>query len=274
LVKDIGLDGLDVDWEYPADEAQANDYVALLRTTREALQAYSNSLPGSPHFELTIACPAGAWAYRRLKLHEMDQYLDFWNLMAYDFSGSWGEKAAHQANISPSQHAPETTPYSADAAIEHYVQQGISPDKIVLGMPLYGRAFAGTDGPGHGYSGTGEGSWEAGVWDYKALPRPGSVIEHDTQAIASWTYNPHTKTMITYDTPQTAAAKVEYIKHRGLGGAMWWESSGDKMGEESLINLVVQGLGGFEGRHMQRRDNLLEYPHSKYENLRKGMPGE
>lgn len=80
--------------------------------------------------------------------------------------------------------------------------------------------------------------------------------------------------MVSYDDPQNAAAKSEYIKRRRLGGAMWWESSGDKVGEESLINLVAQGLGGFEGKHMDHGMNCLDYPASKYDNLRKGMPGE
>jgi len=80
--------------------------------------------------------------------------------------------------------------------------------------------------------------------------------------------------MIIYDTPQNAAAKVDYIRAAGLGGAMWWETSGDKSGEDSLINLVYQGLGGFQGRHVEQCTNVLEYPQSRYDNLRKGMPGE
>lgn len=57
---------------------------------------------------------------------------------------------------------------------------------------------------------------------------------------------------------------------------MWWESSGDHAANnsESLINLVVQGLGGYGGKHMEQRENCLQYSGSKYENLRKGMPGE
>lgn len=82
--------------------------------------------------------------------------------------------------------------------------------------------------------------------------------------------------MISYDSPQVAAEKVAYIKSRNLGGGMWWESSGDHPSNhsESLVNIVVQGLGGYEGRHMERRENCLEYPESKFENLRNGMPGE
>ena len=98
---------------------------------------------------------------------------------------------------------------------------------------------------------------------------------HDPEAIASYCYDAASKTMVSYDSPQVAAEKVQYIKQAGLGGAMWWETSGDRSCKEegSLINIVVQGLGGFEGRHMERRENELGYPESKYDNLRNGCPG-
>ena len=81
--------------------------------------------------------------------------------------------------------------------------------------------------------------------------------------------------MVSYDDPQVAAEKVQYIKSNGLGGGMWWESSADRPSNDSqsLINIVVQGLGGFEGRHMEHQPNELNYPESKYDNLRNGMPG-
>jgi chitinase len=67
---------------------------------------------------------------------------------------------------------------------------------------------------------------------------------------------------------------MEYIKDHGIGGAMWWESSGDKAGEESLINTVYVGMKNCDGRGIERSDNQLEYPESKFENLKKGFPGE
>lgn len=110
----------------------------------------------------------------------------------------------------------------------------------------------------------------------QALPKPGAQVQHDPEAIASWSYDPSTRTMVSYDSPQVAAEKVEYIKRMGLGGGMWWESSGDHPinHEGSLIRIVVDGLGGFEGRHMEHSANTLEYPQSKYENLSEGMPNE
>lgn len=82
--------------------------------------------------------------------------------------------------------------------------------------------------------------------------------------------------MVSYDSPHVASEKVQYIKQLGLGGGMWWESSGDHPADhdESLINIVVQGLGGFEGRHTEHQANELEYPESKYDNLKAGMPSE
>ncbi|KAL6721176.1 Chitinase 4 [Lecanora helva] len=264
LVKDLGLDGLDIDWEYPKDTPEAENFVHLLKETRNALDAVDH--PITNKMLLTIACPAGAQNYEKLHLREMDRYLDFWNLMAYDYAGSWDSKAGHQSNLHPSHHDPASTPFSTSAAIQHYLSKDVPASKIVLGMPLYGRAFASTDGPGKLFSGTGEGSWEQGVWDYKALPQPGANEALDHQSGASWSYDGQKRLMVSYDTLEMAKIKAEYVKKQGLGGTMWWESSGDKKGHESIIGNVVEALGSLD-----RSNNTLTYTESKYDNLRNGF---
>ncbi|KAL8761690.1 MAG: hypothetical protein Q9184_002225 [Pyrenodesmia sp. 2 TL-2023] len=263
LVKDLGFDGLDIDWEYPKDAAEAQNYVDLLAEIRKGLDGVHHQ----GKMLLTIACPAGAKNYEILKLKAMDKYLDFWNLMAYDYAGSWDSNAGHQANLFPDSDNPSSTPFSTAVAVEYYTSHGVASSKIVLGMPLYGRAFAATEGPGKPYSGIGEGSYEKGIWDFKVLPKDGAKEFVDRKIGASWSYDAGSKVMISYDNAEIAEQKIKYVKNQKLGGAMWWESSGDKKGGESLISKVVDGL-----KNMDKSKNTLEYPESKYDNLKKGMP--
>ena len=272
LVKNLGFDGLDIDWEYPQNAAEAQAFVDLLAACRKELNAFASTLSGSHHFELTVACPAGSQNFQKMDIHGMDQYLDFWNLMAYDYAGSWDAVAAHQANLYRSRDDPSTTPFSTVAAIDHYLNNGVSSDKMVVGMPLYGRAFENTDGPGKSYQGIGDGTWERGVYDYKKLPLQGAQEAYDEAAAASYCYSPQQRILVTYDTPAMTKVKAEFITQRGLGGAMWWESSADKEGADSLIGTVVDGMGG-PGSLLQQ-ENCLEYPHTKYDNLKNGFPDQ
>lgn len=209
----------------------------------------------------------------------MDQYLTFWNLMCYDFAGGWAQPAAHQANLYPSHTNPAATPFAASTAIDYYTSHGVDPGKIVLGMPLYGRVFAGTDGPGKPYRdiGTG-GSWETGIWDFKALPLPGAQEEYDGAnpgdgCGASWSYDTSQKIMTTYDTVPMVKAKAQYVKGRGLGGGMWWESSADRPQNQGS---AVQGFNdemASMGLAMRQVQNCLDYPESKYDNIKNKMGG-
>ncbi|KAK0101549.1 hypothetical protein ONS95_006716 [Cadophora gregata] len=266
LLKDFGFDGLDIDWEYPKSPAEAEHFVLLLKACRDAMDSYSGNLPHKHHFELTVACPAGPQNYNIMDIRGMDKYLDFWNLMAYDYAGSWDSCAGHQSNIKPSEHNSAATPFNTEQAVEHYKQQGVYPSKIVLGMPLYGRAFQNTEGLGKAYSGVGEGSWENGVFDYKALPLPGAEEKYDNEAMATYSYDSAKKHLVTYDTCQMAREKAQWIRKCQLGGAMWWESSSDREGEHSLIGTVIEVLDD-----MQTRKNCIEYPNSKFDNLRNGF---
>ncbi|KAL4786207.1 glycoside hydrolase superfamily [Aspergillus varians] len=272
LIIDLGFDGIDIDWEYPQNDEQAQNYVDLLRRCREALSAAQ----GDRRFQLTVAVPAGAENYNRLRLREMTQYLDFYNLMAYDYAGSWDQTAGHQANLYPSSANPTSTPFNTVQAVNYYINAaGVPPHKVVLGMPIYGRAFENTDGPGHPYSGIGQGTWEQGVYDYKALPRPGATEYLDTAVGASWSYDPSARTMISYDTVAMADIKARYIHDHGLGGAMWWETSADKGGKAankadgSLIGAFAENVGGVHA--LDQSENAIHYPDSRYNNLQAGF---
>lgn len=156
----------------------------------------------------------------------------------------WSTVAGHMANVFPSTSNPASTPFNTDQAVSYYTTNGVAPSKINLGIPLYGRSFLQTDGPGTAYNGVGPGEWEGGpgVWDYKALPQAGATVYELDQPIASYSYDPNQKIMISYDTPNVVNWKGDYIQQKGIGGGMYWESSGDKSGNESLIATVCNSI--------------------------------
>lgn len=272
IIEDIGFDGIDIDWEYPKGSDQAANFVELLREVRQELDraAATRHHGHRPRFLLTIAASAGPQHYNEINPAAMDQYLDFWNLMAYDYAGSWDSTSGHQANLFPSKSNPTSTPFNTDQALRYYTSHGVRPDKLVIGMPLYGRAFQQTSGPGTAYSGIGEGSWENGIWDYKKLPLDGCTEHVDREAVASWCYNPQSGLMVSYDNAEVAQIKADFIRRNGFGGAMWWESSADRQpGQGSLIETVIGGCGGF-GR-LETSQNYLDYPNSQYDNVKNRM---
>ncbi|KAL4953853.1 glycoside hydrolase superfamily [Aspergillus filifer] len=272
LMGDLGMDGLDIDWEYPENHKQASDFVELLKETRTELDRVARENNIKMRYELSIASPAGPDKYNKLHMKEMDNHLSFWNLMAYDYSGSWDSITGHNANLYPSLQNPSSTPYNTHQAITDYLKAGIEPRKINLGMPLYGRAFKGTDGPGRSFENVGgEGSFEPGIWDYKVLPKEGAIVSEDEETVSSFSFDAAKKEVISFDNVAVVKHKAEYLMKGGLGGGMWWEASGDRpVGSGgSLIETLVDSVGGI-GK-LEKSENHIGYPQSKYENLRKGF---
>ncbi|CRK34808.1 hypothetical protein BN1708_016352, partial [Verticillium longisporum] len=202
-------------------------------------------------------------------LQKMAPFVDGWHLMAYDYAGSWSGKTGHQSNLYRSKSNPAATQYDTETAVNYYLSQGINPSKVLLGVPLYGRSFARTDGLGKPYSGIGKGSIEAGVYHYKALPAPGAEERWDAEAVAAWSYDKKTRELVTYDNQNSVKRKADYLVKKRLGGAVFWESAGDRAGDRSLVRTVSKAMGA-----MDQTKNWLSYPASKYANIRKGMPGQ
>ncbi|UNI19741.1 Chitinase [Purpureocillium takamizusanense] len=266
LVKDWGFDGIDIDWEYPANDDEARNMISLLQAVRDELDAYAARAANGHHFELSIAAPAGPKHYEKLHMKDIGRLVDHVNLMAYDYAGSWDNTTGHAANIFANPQNSVTTKYNTEDAVNAYVGGGVPGSKMVLGMPLYGRSFESTDGLGSTFGGVGSGSFENGIWDYKVLPKAGASLQYDSVAKASWTYDSGSRELISFDTPDMVKEKVSYLKNKSMAGSMFWEASGDRKDGGSLISTSVNALGGLD-----TTENWLSYPESQYENMKKGM---
>jgi chitinase len=154
--------------------------------------------------------PAGEWALKNIDLCKAQDYLDLINLMTYDFTGPWTAKADHHAQLFSSQ--PDEA--SGSAAVEYVISTGFPAAKVLLGIPVYGRSFLGAGGPGHsyyGHGGEGDGSFE-----YKELPRPGTLEITDKKLAAAYC-NGGDGGFVTYDNPETVRLKAQYCQEKGLG---------------------------------------------------------
>ncbi|CAK4068867.1 unnamed protein product [Aphanomyces euteiches] len=281
LMLDLGLDFIDIDWEYPVEGGnpsppvphRPNDianYVALLQAIRDEFK----KLPFQA--QLSVASPVGPANYRHWDFAKICNLVDHINVMAYDMAGSWSAYTDHQANLYQDPNHPEGDVYSVDGAIQDYIKKGCSPDKIVMGMPLYGRSFENTDGlyskftppsnRGSWVAGNGDG---AGVWDYKALPLPGAVEYFDEKLVAAYSYDADQRMFVSYESPISLAAKLDYIKKQGLGGAMFWAGDADARAG-SARSLIAQVYNTFGKNNMAFEENNLHYPTSKYDNIRSG----
>lgn len=261
LVTDWGFDGIDVDWEYPSNDIDKVNFVKLLEECRHEFDKYSLLNGIKYRFSISVASPASPGNYEKLDLAAMNKYVDSWHLMAYDYSGSWDTVSNHQANVFTDTSNAKSR-LSTDDALLYYESQGIHPQKVVVGLPLYGRAFEGTSGLGQNYSSVGENP-------YRDLPKPGAKEIYDDVAKATYSYDATIREFISYDNVRSATYKSKYLKWRHLGGAFFWEASGDKAGAKSLINTMSKNLGWLD----ETRNNL-HYPTSQYGNIRRGVPDE
>jgi chitinase len=241
------FDGIDIDWEYPAYPGNpgniyrpedTQNFTALLAEFRHQLNEID------PNLMLTIAAPAGE-ARTKLNLSEIYPYLDFINLMTYDFHGTWEMQTGFQSNL----YLPVAKPgdISVDSVVRYYLGESVPPDKLVVGMPFYSHGWTGVTNQNHGLfqpaTSAAPGTWEAGTEDYKVLSASlaaGATTRYwDNHAKAAWLFDG--TSFWTYDDPQTIRYKTACVRHSQLRGVMFWELSGDTAKGE-LISAIDKGL--------------------------------
>lgn len=245
FVERYKLDGLDVDWEYPDQPGNGNtfrpedkqNYTLLLAELRQRFDREQTRL----HRRLYTSIATGA-STKFLEHTEMDKvqrYVDTVNLMTYDFYVG-GPATGHDAPLFRNPADPKHV--SADRSVSEYEQAGVPTHKIVLGVPFYGRSWGEVPNKNHGLFQPGKAA--RGVhFSYPELPNllaTGFVRYWDAEAAAPYLYNPHTRVFVTYEDPQSLAAKCKYVTDHRLGGIMFWEYFNDSTG--ILLQAVHAGL--------------------------------
>lgn len=251
LLRKHGVDGVDLDWEYPGQGVAGikyrtedkRNFTLLLKTLRAQLDAASDAddRSGDDRHLLTIAS-ADREYFEHTEMDELQVHLDWINIMSYDFFNSLTATTGHHAGLHASELAAPGD-RNADASVRQHIAAGIPRDKLVLGVAFYGRGFAGVkpdnDGLHQPYA------RYAGDYSYAKLKdeligRQGFVRHWDRRARAPYLWNAATKTFISYDDPQSIREKADYVREQGLGGMMFWELSQDR--DDELLDVIATTL--------------------------------
>lgn len=201
-VQDYGLDGIDLDWEYPtstsagitASSQDTRNFTLLLRDLREAL--------GQGKL-ITMASEASG---NYIDWSSALQYLDFVNIMSYDM----GRPPTHNAALYPSS----MTKMSCDQAVTKHHDKGVPYDKMTLGMAFFGRVDRTIL--------TGD------EMDYnEIIGLTGFQVHWDAQAMVPYLTNAAGTMVLSYDDETSIGLKAEYVKQKGLKGGMYWDIEAD-----------------------------------------------
>jgi chitinase len=257
MMKQYGFDGLDIDWEYPVivganpelgRTEDKENFTLLLAELRAQLDVQGEA--DGVHYLLTIAAPAGPYYYGNIQLDQIHEHLDWINVMTYDFHGGWDTATNFNSPLYAASDDPvaDNAPLNTEAAMRAYLEAGIPPEKLVVGVPFYGRGWSGVQDENDGLfqpaEGVPDGTWEPGAFDYSDLET--NYMEtytrfwHD-EARVPWLFNPETGIMISYDDPESMRAKADYVKTSGFGGVMFWELSADS-DEYALLSALFDQL--------------------------------
>ncbi|HZX92248.1 MAG TPA: glycoside hydrolase family 18 protein [Rudaea sp.] len=251
LIAQHGLDGIDLDWEYPGlpgpgivhrDEDKTH-FTLLLQALRQQLDALGEKRQrrADTHYLLTAALADGEFT-KFIELDRIHAYLDWIDLMTYDFHNSLTPTTGHHAALRRSATSAETE-RSLERAVSEYLAAGVPARKIVVGVPFYGRAFADVTAENNGLDQTygkyeGDHPWPQLVADF--IDHNGYARHWDATAQVPYLWNAQTRVFVSYDDPQSLKLKAEFVKSNGLGGMMYWEQSQDPRGE--LLGVLSAAL--------------------------------
>jgi chitinase len=248
-------DGVDIDWE-PLSAADGQQYTNFINALRSALNGYS------PSKLLTVAAPAypvygDPPAAEFTMFASIQNQFDQINIMTYDLSGpypgwvTWFNSPIYDGGYT----FPSTGGLvpSVKGAVGNFVNNGVSPGKLAVGLPFYGYIWSGVTQPREAWSGTNTPTFSA--FTYRTIVSTyyqSNCYHWDTNAQAAYlsltNAQPADDMFISYDDTLACQTKVSYARNRGLGGIMIWELSQDYFANQSagqqspLVQALSQSL--------------------------------
>jgi len=204
---------------------------------------------------LTIASAAKPKKYHGY-VSQFIKYINWINVMTYDFAGSWNSYAGLNAPLYETPN-DKNGQYDSDQSIRAYIDQGVPPSQLVIGAAFYGRTWEVKSSSNDGFNQSGNGKVQGqasdknkdGTWSYYAL-RTENVLSGETTAKSPWrrtwrdpamsptVFNPNNYRYISYDDVESMRERAKYAKKMGLAGVMVWELSQDY--ERELIDELIE----------------------------------
>ena len=243
MIKRYALDGIDLDWEYPGQPGPGIRYRAedkqnftlMLRTLRDELDMLSDARgrKGFDRYTISIASAGGEHYFANVDMSQISKYVDWFNVMTYDFEGEWSKVTGHHTALYP----------LGQEFVREHLAAGIPSRKIVLGAAFYGRGWRGVGRQNTGLSqpyDQPESDYPYSRITREFLGAPGYQRRWDPAAGAPYLWNAEAGRFITYDDPQSLREKARFVRTHHLGGIMYWEHSEDPT--EVLLDAIVSGL--------------------------------
>ena len=233
-----GLDGVDLDWEYPVSggapgtihrPADKQNFTKLLQELRTQLDRRGRR--DGKDYSLTIAGAAGSWYLNQIEAVKVADIVDHIFLMGYDLHGPWDTSADFNAPLyTPSGASPQGKSSIADS-VQAYLDKGIPAEKLVLGMPLYSYAYQGVSSQNNGLYSTYTSAKSVSYRTLKKNYLSNAAYRQYRHQEAQVPYLYGSRTFISYDDAESLAAKAALARSRDLGGIGFWELSQDDGGE-------------------------------------------
>ncbi len=236
FVKEHGYDGIDLDWEFPNTTQTMQAYTCLIDSYRTGL----DSLENGKQKVLCAALSGTAWNSKYVDLKAVAAKVDFINVMTYDGHGGWSQHSGHNAPLYPSD--SDTTfcqKATVDAMMTYMENEGIPPQKLLLGFPLYAREFVS--------SGLGkEVDPKKAIYDYisyKNIPlyiEEGWTYHWDESAHVPWLSSCTNDRVISYDDVRSTRDKANYAKRKHYRGIFFWEITQDLIDKKNVLVKVAR----------------------------------